>query len=214
MIGYFSADMIVALAIVAAIGDAGRFETAEKLVSYLGLNPSVRQSGSRPAHHGGITRQGRGHARGMLVEAAWAPGPLRAFFELTIMKLYASLSAKRLFERSRARGYGSRARCDEHLRACARRQPVQHLWLHRIVVEQQPRFSKPPFAMSFSAMFAAWGRSLTSARPGMKIVSRAARPATMLAFVSAPSHHPVKAPFSEQRNDRSYRTLPQACRLG
>ena len=140
MIGYFSADMIVALAIVAAIGDAGRFETAEKLVSYLGLNPSVRQSGSRPAHHGRITRQGRGHARGMLVEAAWAPGPLRAFFELTIMKLYASLSAKRLFERSRARGYGSRARCDEHLRACARRQPVQHLWLHRIVVEQQPRF--------------------------------------------------------------------------
>jgi len=77
-------DMIVALAIVAAIGDAGRFETAEKLVSYLGLNPSVRQSGSGPAHHGRITKQGRGHARGMLVEAAWAaaraPGPLRAFF--------------------------------------------------------------------------------------------------------------------------------------
>ena len=85
--------MIVALAIVAAIGDAGRFETAEKLVSYLGLNPSVQQSGSA-AHHGRITRQGRGHARGMLVEAAWAPGPLRAFFELTIMKLYASLSTK------------------------------------------------------------------------------------------------------------------------
>ena len=77
-------DMIVALAIVAAIGDAGRSETAEKLVSYLGLNPSVRQSGSGPAHHGRITKQGRGHARGMLVEAAWAaaraPGPLRAFF--------------------------------------------------------------------------------------------------------------------------------------
>ena len=77
-------DMIVALAIVAAIGDAGRFETAEKLVSYLGLNPSVRQSRSGPAHHGRITKQGRGHARGMLVEAAWAaaqaPGPLRAFF--------------------------------------------------------------------------------------------------------------------------------------
>lgn len=33
---------------------------------------------------GRITKQGRGHARGMLVEAAWAaartPGPLRAFF--------------------------------------------------------------------------------------------------------------------------------------
>ena len=48
---------------------------------------------------------------------------------------------------------------------------------------------KPPFAMSFSAMFAAWGRSLTSARLGMKIVPRAARPSTMLAFVSAPSRH-------------------------
>src|ERR1700733_13922120 len=39
---------------------------------------------SGPAYHGRITKQGRGHARGMLVEAAWAaaraPGPLRAFF--------------------------------------------------------------------------------------------------------------------------------------
>ena len=77
-------DMIVALAIVAAIGEAGRFDRPEKLVSYLGLNPSVRQSGPGPAYHGRITKQGRGHARGMLVEAAWAaaraPGPLRAFF--------------------------------------------------------------------------------------------------------------------------------------
>jgi transposase len=54
------------------------------LVSYLGLNPSVRQSGDAPAHHGRISKQGRAHARAMLVEAAWAagraPGPLRAFF--------------------------------------------------------------------------------------------------------------------------------------
>ena len=77
-------DMVVALAIVAAIGDVGRFEQSQKLVSYLGLNPGVRQSGPGPAYHGRITKQGRGHARGMLVEAAWAaaraPGPLRAFF--------------------------------------------------------------------------------------------------------------------------------------
>lgn len=77
-------DMIVALAVTAAIGDINRFVEPEKLVSYLGLNPSVRQSGPGPAHHGRITKQGRGHARGMLVEAAWAsaraPGPLRAFF--------------------------------------------------------------------------------------------------------------------------------------
>jgi transposase len=49
------------------------------------LNPRVRQSGGQPASHGRITKQGRAHARGMLVEAAWVaaktPGPLRAFFE-------------------------------------------------------------------------------------------------------------------------------------
>jgi len=77
-------DMVVALAIAAAIGEVRRFDRPEKLVGYLGLNPSVRQSGPGPAYHGRITKQGRGHARGMLVEAAWAaaraPGPLRAFF--------------------------------------------------------------------------------------------------------------------------------------
>ena len=77
-------DMTVALAMKAAIGDVSRFAEPQKLVSYLGLNPSVRQSGPGPAYHGRITKQGRGHARGMLVEAAWAaaraPGPLRAFF--------------------------------------------------------------------------------------------------------------------------------------
>jgi transposase len=77
-------DMVVALALVAAIGEIARFARPEQLVGYLGLNPSVRQSGPGPAYHGRITKQGRGHARGMLVEAAWAaartPGPLRGFF--------------------------------------------------------------------------------------------------------------------------------------
>jgi transposase len=76
--------MTVALGVLAAIGNIARFSAPEKLVSYLGLNPSVRQSGNGPAHHGRITKQGRSHARAMLVEAAWAaarmPGPLRAFF--------------------------------------------------------------------------------------------------------------------------------------
>ena len=78
-------DATVALAIVAAVGDFHRFGTPHRLVSYLGLNPRVRQSGGQPAQHGRITKQGRAHARGMLVEAAWAasktPGPLRAFYE-------------------------------------------------------------------------------------------------------------------------------------
>ena len=74
----------VAMSVLAAIGDIHRFSSPEKLVSYFGLNPRVRQSGDRPAYHGRITKQGRAHARSMLVEAAWiisgAPGPLRAFF--------------------------------------------------------------------------------------------------------------------------------------
>ena len=76
--------MVVALALIAAIGDIERFAKPGQLVGYLGLNPSVRQSGPGPAYHGRITKQGRGHARGMLVEAGWAaarsPGPLRSFF--------------------------------------------------------------------------------------------------------------------------------------
>ncbi|MDP8908162.1 MAG: IS110 family transposase [Chloroflexota bacterium] len=78
-------DMVVGIGLAAAIGDVARFASAEKLVAYLGLNPSVRQSGDGPARHGRIAKQGRGHARGMLVEAAWAaarsPGPFRAFFQ-------------------------------------------------------------------------------------------------------------------------------------
>jgi len=64
-------DATVALSIVAAVGDFSRFSSPQKLVSYLGLNPRVRQSGGQPASHGRITKQGRAHARGMLVEAAW-----------------------------------------------------------------------------------------------------------------------------------------------
>ena len=69
---------------MAAIGDVRRFASSEKLVSYLGLNPRVWQSGLGLAQYGRISKQGRSHARAMLVEAAWAaataPGPLRSFF--------------------------------------------------------------------------------------------------------------------------------------
>ena len=77
-------NLAVASGIMAAIGDSGRFEEPQKLVSYFGLNPRVRQSGLGLAQYGRISKTGRSHARAMLVEAAWAaakaPGPLRAFF--------------------------------------------------------------------------------------------------------------------------------------
>ena len=77
-------NVTVAMSIVAAVGDFSRFESPDRLVSYLGLNPRVSQSGDRPPSHGRITKAGRAQARGMLVEAAFsasrAPGPLRAFY--------------------------------------------------------------------------------------------------------------------------------------
>jgi transposase len=42
-------DMVVALALIAAIGNIERFARPEQLVGYLRLNPSVRQSGPGPA---------------------------------------------------------------------------------------------------------------------------------------------------------------------
>lgn len=77
-------NVTVATGIIAAIGEITRFCEPQKLVSYFGLNPRVRQSGLGVAQHGRISKHGRSHARGLLVEAAWAAskasGPLRAFF--------------------------------------------------------------------------------------------------------------------------------------
>ena len=77
-------NVTVAAGLVAAIGDIRRFSSPQKLVSYVGLNPRVRQSGLGFAQHGRISKSGRSHARALLVEAAWAaskaPGPLHAFF--------------------------------------------------------------------------------------------------------------------------------------
>jgi transposase len=70
---------------MAAIGDIGRFSSAGKLVSYLGLDPRVRQSGNAAARHGRISKAGASEPRHMLGEVAWkvtrTPGPMRVFFE-------------------------------------------------------------------------------------------------------------------------------------
>jgi transposase len=75
--------LVIAASILATIGDIDRFERPAKLVSYLGLDPRVRQSGDRPAIRGHISRAGQAHARGLLCEAAHSavrsPGPLAGF---------------------------------------------------------------------------------------------------------------------------------------
>ena len=78
-------SLMTATTFIAAVGDIRRFPDPRKLVSYLGLDPKVRQSGSGAAHHGRISKQGAAQARQMLTEAAivavGAPGPMRAFYE-------------------------------------------------------------------------------------------------------------------------------------
>ena len=75
--------LVIAASILAVVGDIARFERPAKLVSYLGLDPRVRQSGDRPAMRGHISRAGQAHARGLLCEAAHSavrsPGPLAGF---------------------------------------------------------------------------------------------------------------------------------------
>ena len=77
-------NVICAATFLAAIGDIRRFESPRKLVGYLGLDPKVRQSGTGPATHGGISKQGAASVRHALVEASWSvvrqPGPIRAFY--------------------------------------------------------------------------------------------------------------------------------------
>jgi transposase len=78
-------SLVSAATFVATVGDIGRFPSPKRLVSYVGLDPRVRQSGEAPARHGRISKQGSPAARHVLCEAAWivvrTPGPLRAFYE-------------------------------------------------------------------------------------------------------------------------------------
>jgi len=63
-------DTLTAAGLCAEIGDFERFARAEQLMSYLGLVPSEHTSGQQ-RRLGSITKTGSGHARRLLVEAAW-----------------------------------------------------------------------------------------------------------------------------------------------
>ncbi len=78
-------NVICAATFMAAVGEIHRFPSTRKLVAYLGLDPKVSQSGSGPAAHGRVSKQGSVAGRHALVEASWSavrqPGPLHAFYE-------------------------------------------------------------------------------------------------------------------------------------
>lgn len=63
--------VISAVVLAAEITDFARFATAPKFMSFCGLVPSERSSGTE-RHQGQITRAGNGHVRRILVESAWS----------------------------------------------------------------------------------------------------------------------------------------------
>jgi transposase len=63
-------DTLTAAGLCAEIGDFERFARAEQMMSYVGLVPSESTTGER-RRLGAITKTGSGHARRLLVEAAW-----------------------------------------------------------------------------------------------------------------------------------------------
>jgi transposase len=62
---------LVALTVVAELGDLTRFDSPRQLAAFVGLIPSEHSSG-RTRRQGGITKAGNGRARRALIEAAWA----------------------------------------------------------------------------------------------------------------------------------------------
>ncbi len=62
---------IVAVTVVAEVGDFSRFDNPRQLMAYLGLTPSEASSGAK-VRRGGITKAGSGLARRALIEGAWS----------------------------------------------------------------------------------------------------------------------------------------------
>jgi transposase len=63
-------DTLTAAGLCAEIADFERFAKAEQLMSYVGLVPCENTTGEQ-RRLGAITKTGSGHARRLLVEAAW-----------------------------------------------------------------------------------------------------------------------------------------------
>ena len=70
-------DMVVAIGLLAAIGPVERFAGPDKLVAYLGLNPSVRQSGEGRPRHGRITKRGSPNRAAPMRAPCWSRRPGR-----------------------------------------------------------------------------------------------------------------------------------------
>ena len=71
---------VVAMTVLAAVGDISRFENASKLVGYAGLGAGVHDSGKTHKEKK-ITKKGRRELRWALVEAAWRAVGMSPFWK-------------------------------------------------------------------------------------------------------------------------------------
>jgi transposase len=108
-------DTLSAFVLCLEVGDFARFARPAKLAGWLGLVPSLNQSGES-RRQGAITKTGSGYARRLLVEAAWhylprpSVGPALAERRagqpdhVLQIALRAQRRLHRLYQRLRARG--------------------------------------------------------------------------------------------------------------
>jgi transposase len=89
LLGFTGIDYYGALLLISEIGDITRFSNPKKLVSWVGLAPSLYQSGNR-SRMGRITKQGNSRIRWYLVEASTMAArydpKMKAFYEKILKK--------------------------------------------------------------------------------------------------------------------------------
>lgn len=72
--------VIVAMTVLSAIGEIGRFENAKQLVGYAGLGAGVHDSGKTHKEKK-ITKKGRKELRWAMVEAAWRAARMSPYWK-------------------------------------------------------------------------------------------------------------------------------------
>jgi len=136
-------DKLVAITVLAELGDLTRFASPKQLMSYLGLVPSEHSTGTR-RRQGAITCMGNAHARRMLVESAWSYRfPARQTMHLKRKAQHASHEAKAIAWQAQRRLCG-RYRALLHAGKCTKvtcvaiaRELVGFIWA--VVCVEMPR---------------------------------------------------------------------------
>jgi transposase len=125
---------IVAITLVAEIGEFHRFANPRQLMAYLGLTPSERSSGAKTLR-GAITKAGNTRARRVLIEGGWT------------YRLPARIGAQILNRNETLPQPIKDIAWKAQVRLCAR-----HRRLARAGKPEPPRVCRRPFGLSHAAM--------------------------------------------------------------